>query len=139
MHALTHTVRQPADGQDISGAVKGERIVAVQTLMGKDFIFDGIKPMIVTIKTMARKRLALQWLHAWHCFDHTAPMRRKSQAARSSAKSQLLRFLGSNLSSRLSLTMGEGPRVRGERLSFAKSAKKQTASHSAVLLRAQPN
>jgi hypothetical protein len=42
--------------------------------MGDDFVFDRIKPTVVTLKGMA-----LQWMGAGHHFDDTAEEWRKSQ------------------------------------------------------------
>jgi hypothetical protein len=71
VHTLTHGIRQPADGEDVSGAVEREGIVSTQTLLGKDFIFDRVKPVVVgrksvALKTMTLHRLALKWVRAGH-------------------------------------------------------------------------
>src|ERR1700726_1007058 len=74
MHPLTHRIRQPANGEDVWGAIQRERVVSIQAFMGEDFVSDGIKPGIVTLKSVA-----LAWVRAGHYLDHTAPKCRKSQ------------------------------------------------------------
>src|SRR5580698_2692814 len=55
MHALTHGIRQPADGEDVSGAEERERVVSTQTFLGQNFIFDLVKPAVVGLKGMSVK------------------------------------------------------------------------------------
>src|SRR5579864_158390 len=50
MHALTNRIRQPTDRQDVRGTVEGERVVGIQALLNQDFVSDGIKPGVVTLK-----------------------------------------------------------------------------------------
>src|ERR1700676_61829 len=57
MHALAHGIRQPADGQDVGGAIERESVVGIQTLMGEDFVLDSTKSTVVALKGVA-----LRWL-----------------------------------------------------------------------------
>jgi hypothetical protein len=71
MHALTHGIRQPAYGEDVSGTVERERVVSTQALLGDDFVFDGVESGIVGLKgvafkTMTPRRGALKWVRAGH-------------------------------------------------------------------------
>jgi hypothetical protein len=50
MHALANIVGEPTDGKNVSGAVKGERVLLVKAFADKDFLFDGMKACVVGLK-----------------------------------------------------------------------------------------
>src|SRR5579872_4518730 len=54
VHALAHGIRQPADRENVCGAVERERVFGIQTLLGDNLTFDGIKPTVVDLKGVTR-------------------------------------------------------------------------------------
>ena len=52
VHPLAHPVGQPADGENVAGAVKGESVGLVQALSGQDFVLDRMETGVVGLKWM---------------------------------------------------------------------------------------
>jgi hypothetical protein len=61
MHALANIVGEPTDGKNVSGAVKGERVLLVKAFADKDFLFDGMKACVVGLK-----RVNGDWMDSGH-------------------------------------------------------------------------
>lgn len=50
MHPLPHPIRQPPHGKNVAGRVKRERVSVVQAVAGEDFVLDGMKTIVVSLK-----------------------------------------------------------------------------------------
>jgi len=55
MQSLADVIGQPTHGQNIPGAVERKGIVDVQTLARQNFVMDGTKPGVVSLKWMNRE------------------------------------------------------------------------------------
>ncbi len=55
VHAFADVIGQPADRQNVAGAVEGESVIGAQALAGKNLGVNRPEPGIVSLK----------WMHAW--------------------------------------------------------------------------
>ena len=52
VHALAHGVGHPAHGENVAGAVEGERVVGVQALAGEDFVVNRRQARVVRLESV---------------------------------------------------------------------------------------
>src|SRR5438552_5918206 len=73
VHSLAHGIGHPSDSEDIAAAVKGEPVLRIKALPGKNLFRDRLKLRVVCLKRMRLKRMY------WHSLDDNAAKRWKSQ------------------------------------------------------------
>src|SRR5690242_73447 len=69
VHPLPNVVCHPTNGEDVTAAVKDERIIGAQPLASKNLLVDRLEPQVVGLK----------WMRAWHCIDNTAGRAKEAQ------------------------------------------------------------
>ena len=71
VHALADLIRQPADGEDVAGAVERESVVVGQAFAGQHLVVNGLEAGVV----------GLEWMHAGASLDDNAGRRKSPRDA----------------------------------------------------------
>src|ERR1019366_2907037 len=72
VHPLANVVRQPADRQDVTGAVKRQRVAARQALVRHHFVMNGRQARVVSLKGMNLLGAGYAVRYGGHLFNDIA-------------------------------------------------------------------